>query len=85
MHGVYANQESIEGTSTGSEETFTLARKSRKIIITNDHASNALSFKFNDSEDFATLKATESVSMYFTAKQIIINGSSVPYRIWVHS
>ena len=82
-YGVHANFESIEGTSTGSEQTLTFTRKSRKIVITNDHATNNLSYKFNASEVFGTLKGTESLSVYFTGKRVIINGDSVPYRIWV--
>ena len=81
---VHANFEALEGTTTGSEQTLTFVRKSRKIVITNDHASNSLSYKFNASETFGTLKGTESLSMYFTTNQVIINGTSVPYRIWVY-
>lgn len=83
-YGVYANLESLEGTTTGSEQTFTLVRKSRKIVITNDHPTNSLSYKFNSSETSGTLLGTESLSLHFTTKQIIINGTSVPYRIWVY-
>ena len=76
---VHANLESLEGTVFQE----TLARKSRKIVITNDDPAAELSYKFNDSETFATLKGTETISMYFTTNQIIINGTNVPYRIWV--
>ena len=81
---VLANFESLEGTTTGVSQTLTLVRTSRKIVITNDHPTNTLSYKFNSSETSGTLYGTESVSLYFTARQIIINGSSVPYRIWVY-
>jgi len=80
---VYANFESQEGTVT-TETTLTLNRKSRKIVITNDHPSATLSYKFNASETYGTLKGTESLSLYFRTDIIIINGTNVPYRIWVY-
>jgi hypothetical protein len=79
---VHANFESLEGTVT-TATTLTLVRKSRKIVITNDHASNDLKYKFNASETYGTLKGTESLSMYFTTNQIIIDGNG-DYRIWVY-
>lgn len=80
--GVHANLESYEGT-VSTPTTITLNRKSRKLTILNDHATADLSYKFNASESYATLKGTESVSLYFTTNTIFIDGSSVPYRIWV--
>ena len=80
-HGMYANLESLEGTVSG-EKVLSLVRKSRQIVITNDHATNDLLYKFNDSEPPGTLRGTESLSLYFTTNQIIINGNG-PYRIWV--
>ena len=79
---VHANLEALEGTVNGGE-TLTLTRKSRKIVITNDHPVNNLKFKFNDSETFGTIRGTETLSLYFTTNQIIIDGANVPYRIWV--
>ena len=83
-YGVHANYESLEGTTTGAEQVLTLKRKSRKLVIINDHASNTLSYKFNDSETFGTLKGTEVLTLLFITNQIIIQGTSVPYRIWVY-
>ena len=83
MSDVLANLESLEGTVT-TETTLTLVRKSRKIVITNDHPTANLTYKLNSSETVATLKGTESLSILFTASQIIINGNNVPYRIWVY-
>ena len=80
---VYANFESQEDTVT-TETTLTLQRKSRHIVITNDHATNDLSYKFNATEAFGTVKAGESFSLYFRTNIIIIDGTSVPYRIWVY-
>lgn len=79
---VLANLEALEGTVT-TATTLTLTRKSRQIIITNDHSSQDLKYKFNSSETFGTIKGTETLSVDFTTNQIIINGNSVPYRIWV--
>ena len=83
-YGVYANLESLEGTSDGTVQTLTLKRKSRKLVIINDHPTNPLSYKFNSSETFATLKATEVLTIYFTTNQILIQGTSCPYRIWIY-
>jgi len=81
MSGVHANLESLEGT-VSTETTLALVRKSRKIVITNDHPTNDMTFKFNSSETEATLHGTETISLYFTTNQIIIDGSG-PYRIWI--
>ena len=81
-YGVHANLESLEGTVT-TATTLDLVRKSRKIVITNDHPTNDLSFKFNSSETYGTLKGTETLSLYLITKTIFINGSNVPYRIWI--
>jgi len=82
MSDVLANFEPFEGTVT-TETTLTFNRKSRRIAITNDHPTENLTYKFNASETAGTIRGTETVSMYFTANQVIINGTNVPYRIWV--
>ena len=76
--------QSLEGTTSGAVQTLTFSRRSRKIVIINDHASNDLSYKFNGSETFATLKGTEVLTLYFSSPQIIIQGTDVPYRIWTY-
>ena len=78
-----ANFEALEGT-VNTETTLTFRLKSRKIVITNDDPTGDLSYKFNASETFGTIQGTESLSLYFTSNQVIINGSSIPYRIWVY-
>ena len=83
MSGVYRNLESLEGTASG-QDNLVLVRKSRKIVITNDDPAKELQFKFNESEEFATLMPTETISMDFTTDLIIVLGSEVPYRIWVY-
>ena len=82
MSGVHANFEALEGTVT-TPTTLDLVRKSRRIVITNDHATNDLKYKFNASETYGTLKGTESLTLYFTTKTIFIDGNG-PYRVWVY-
>lgn len=82
-YGVHANFEAIEATTDGLDQTLPFNRRSRKIVVTNDHASNNLQFKFAASESYGILKGTESLSIYLRSKQIIIKGTDVPYRIWV--
>lgn len=77
----YANLDAREGTASG-ESTITFNFKPRRIIITNDDLTTDLSFKFNSSETFATLKPTETITFDVAHKSVIISGSSVPYRIW---
>lgn len=79
---VHANFEAYEGT-VSTETTVNLNRRSRKISISNDSSSADLSFKFNSSESFGTLKSTETVSLYIRTNEVIIDGSGVAYRIWV--
>lgn len=77
----YANLDAREGTVNG-EQTLTFNWKPRKIVVTNDDATKSLLFKFNTSETFGTLKATETITFDVAHKEIIISGSSVAYRIW---
>jgi hypothetical protein len=83
--GVYRNLESLEGNATTTAATLTLTRKSRKLVITNDDTTDNLLISFNSSETPMTIQPNESLSLYFTAKQIIVDASAgtVPYRIWV--
>ena len=83
INAVLANFEALESIVT-TETTLTLTRKSRRIVITNDHAANPLSYKFNVSEAFGTIGPTETLSLDFTTNQIIIDGTNVPYRIWIY-
>lgn len=83
MTSVHANFEALEGAVT-TETTLTLIRKSRRIVISNDHATKDLKYKFNSSENFGTIKRTETLSLDFRTNKIIIDGNSVPYRIWIY-
>lgn len=78
MTDVLANFEAIENDES---TTHTFKLKSRKLIITNDSAGVNLLFKLNESEDFGTLQPTESISMYVTTRQVIIEATD-NYRIW---
>jgi len=82
LAGVYANFEPVEGAVSG-EETISLTRKSRHLVITNDSSSNNLYFKFNASEDYGTLMPTETISLYLWTNTIYLNGNG-NYRIWVY-
>jgi len=75
------NFEALEGTAP---ENLTLKRPSRKIVITNDSAGGTLGYKFNESEEFGTLEATESVSLFFTTRTVFLDGAGA-YRVWVYS
>lgn len=81
MSDVLANFDSIEEVVDG-EETFTLKRKSRKLVITNDHATAPILYKFNESEEWGTLNGTESLSLYFTTRIVILSGAGIPFRVW---
>lgn len=78
----FDNLESLEGTVVAPTE-LTLNIRSKKITLTNDHATNDFSFKFNATENYSTLMAGESLSFGLRTSSIWINGDSVPYRIWV--
>ena len=78
----YANLDPLEGT-VSEISTLHFMRLSQNIVITNDHQSKDLLFKFRGYENFATLKGTESVSLNFNSMSITIDGANVPYRIWV--
>ena len=82
MSDVLANFEAFEGVVT-TPTTLTFNRKSRKIVITNDHPVEPMYFKFNDSESYGTLDGTETLSLYFTSDKIILNGANATYRVWV--
>lgn len=79
---IYANLEAKEGIVT-AETTLTFSHPWRQYIITNDSGSKELKFKVSASDlAFATLKPTETVTLNVTTKTIIIDGSTVNYRIW---
>ncbi len=80
----YSNQEALEGTATTTETVLILARPSRHVEIIND-SGRKLQFKFNASENWATLMSDEAISMEVWIKQIYLKTpqSSADYRIRV--
>lgn len=77
----YRNLDAREGTINGAV-TLTLNLRPRRIIITNDSASADLSFKFNATEEYATLKPTETITLDIAHKEVRLSGMNVPYRVW---
>ncbi len=79
-----ANFNKSEG-NTSSTVTITFDWKARHIVITNDSASRDLEFKFQSGQSFATLKPTETISLYIHSKTVLLNapsGSATQYRVW---
>jgi hypothetical protein len=81
----YSNQEAIEGTATTTPVTLTFARPSRHIEVIND-SNKSLQFKFGDSENWATLRGDEAISMEFWGRKILLQtvSGSADYRIRIH-
>ncbi len=75
----YANLESYEGSGA---IVIALKRRSRRMTIINDSSSINLQFRFNESEDYATLKPTEVFSMDILTKTVDLAGNC-KYRVWV--
>ena len=69
----YTKLESIEESLDG-EVTKTLKRRSGQMVLTNDSGSVDLKFKFDVSEDFATLKPSSTFAMdNIRTEQVILN------------
>lgn len=84
--GVYANLRVSEGILPDTNPlTIEFDIKPRRWLIINDEATGGanLLFKFNISENSATLKPQESESLEIISREIIIQASSasVNYRI----
>ena len=80
----YANFNVSEGT-TSAPVTITFDWKARRIVITNDSATRDLEFKFQSGQDLATLKPTETVSLYLHSQTVLLDspsGNAVEYRVW---
>lgn len=82
--GPYANQEALEGTASTAPTTLTLARPSRHVEIIND-SNRTLQYRFNSSENWASLRGDEAVSMEIWIKQIQLRtlNNQANYRIRV--
>lgn len=81
MTSSLANLDSREGTVLGELE-IVFNWKPRRIIITNDSTSGDLQFKFNVSEQYATLKPTETITLNIAHKSVLLFGNNTPYRVW---
>jgi len=80
--GVQTNFEALEGSVNG-ELTIPLTRRSRRVIITNDSSTKDLEYKFKASQDYGTLKPTETIALDFNPKFVLLRTTAaVDYRIW---
>jgi len=82
---VYANFSPNEGTVAATPVTITFPWRARRIIITNDSATESLEYKFNASENYGTLKPTETISLYHNSNTVRLDSpsnNSVAYRVW---
>ena len=85
MDSVLANFYPDEGTVSTASVTVTFPWKARKVIVTNDSATDNLEYKFNNSESYGTLKPTETVSIQFNTRTVILDSPTdaiVSYRVW---
>ena len=82
---LYANFEPKEGTVT-AEETLTYNLNYREFLLINDSLTENLLFKFNQTEDFGTLKPDEQVSLKISHRTVILKSSdgvaTATYRVW---
>ena len=77
----YANSYVAEGSFVG-EKTIAFPWNPKHLQITNDSQANSLKYKFNESEDYRTLRPYETSALEgITIKTLylILDGE---YRIW---
>jgi hypothetical protein len=77
----YSNLDAHEG-NTNTQTVIPLTRRSRHLQITNDSTATDLKFRFKESQVWATLHPTETVSMHVWIDTVYLSGANVPYRIW---
>jgi len=78
----YANNYSDEGTISG-DKVITFPWKPKELQITNDSTTKDLNYKFNESEEYRTLKPYETSTLYnISIRSLYIAGDTVAYRIW---
>lgn len=77
----YSNFKAFEGT-TSTAVTLTFDWRPRSLTITNDSANTELQFKFNAGEDYATLKAGETVAPDIITRTVYLNSTGADYRVW---
>lgn len=76
----FANVETTEATITSANVNF--SRQSAKLIITNDSASEDLTVQMKPGVDPLTLKPTETLTLHYRTRQLVLTGNSVPVRVW---
>lgn len=85
MHSTrFANVFTNEGSVSGAL-TISLPRSSGKIIVTNDSATKDMGVRLKAGGNELTLKPTETLTLYYRTTEMVLSGSSVPYRLWVFS
>lgn len=85
MHSTrFANVFTNEGSVSGSS-TISLPRSSGKIIVTNDSSTKSMGVRLKAGGSVLTLKPTETLTLYYRTTEMVLSGSSVPYRLWVFS
>ena len=78
----YANSYIDEDLISGYK-TITFPWKPKEIQITNDSSSDNLKYKFNESEDYRTLKPYETSTLTnISIRNLYLFGTSIPYRVW---
>ena len=76
----YANFKAFEG-SLSTAVTLTFDWRPRSLTIVNDGNAD-LQFKFNSGEDYATLKAGETVAPDIITRSVYLNSTGTSYRVW---
>lgn len=78
----YANSYVDEGTLSG-QKIITFPWKPKEIQVTNDSSTKELKYKFNESEDFRTLKPYETSTLCnISIRTLYISGDNINYRVW---
>ena len=76
----YGNFKAFEAT-LATTASLEFDWRPRSITIANDGPAD-LQFKFNTGEDYATLKAGETVSPDIITKFVYLNSTGTDYRVW---
>jgi len=77
----YANSYVDEGTLSG-DKVITFPWKPKQLQITNDSSTKDLKYKFNDSEDYRTLKPYETSSLTDISIRTLYLICDGDYRVW---
>lgn len=78
----YANNYSDEGILNGIR-IITFPWKPKELQITNDSSTKDLEYKFNELEEYRTLKPYETSTLCnISIRNLYISGTNVNYRVW---